>query len=107
MRRIIILGIATWGRWPHRGRYAVACFGVLLDGSAEEAQVWRLDADGTTKAQVTRSSGRMISPSHADGSLAFVSGNQLFLQTERARPAGFRGRPRWDGTTMITYSEAR
>jgi hypothetical protein len=44
-------------------------------------QVWRLEADGTTKVQLTfeKDGVDSFSVSRADGSLAFVSGNQLFL----------------------------
>jgi Tol biopolymer transport system component len=53
-----------------------------LDGREEEAQVWRLEADGVTKRQITDEAGGVddFAVSRADGSLAFIRDNQLFLQ---------------------------
>jgi hypothetical protein len=52
-----------------------------LDGRREQLQVWRLEADGSTKGQVTHEEAGILefAVSPADGSLAFVSNNQLFL----------------------------
>jgi Tol biopolymer transport system component len=56
-------------------------------GSWEEAQVWRMEADGSTTVQLTYEGAGVthyaVSP--ADGSLAFVSGNQLFLMDGRGQ----------------------
>ncbi len=53
----------------------------FLDGPYEEAQVWRMERDGITKDQITDESAGVdaFAVSPADGTLAFVSGNQLFL----------------------------
>lgn len=53
-----------------------------LDGSAEKAQVWRLEADGFTTVQLTDEPGGVddFAVSRADGSLAVVSDNRLVLQ---------------------------
>ena len=44
--------------------------------------MWRLEADGLTKVQLTREEAGVqeFSVSPADASLAFVSNNQLFLE---------------------------
>ena len=54
----------------------------FLGGSDEEAQVWRLDADGVAAHPLTDVDGGVetFAVSPADGSLAFVGGNRLFLQ---------------------------
>jgi Tol biopolymer transport system component len=51
------------------------------DGLEEELQVWRLEADGFTTVQITDETAGVqdFAVSPADGSLAFVSNNQLFL----------------------------
>jgi len=53
----------------------------FLDGPSGAAQVWRLERDGVTRMQVTNEAagvdGFAVSP--ADGALAFVSDNHLFL----------------------------
>jgi Tol biopolymer transport system component len=51
------------------------------DGPEEDAQVWRLEADGFTTVQITHEEAGVhdFAVSPADGSLAFVSNNQLFL----------------------------
>jgi WD40 repeat protein len=67
-----------------------ACVGVgtplphsvyYLDGPAEEAQVWRLEADGLSRVQVTNEEAGVdqFAVSSADGTIAFVSNNHLFL----------------------------
>ncbi len=50
-------------------------------GTGEDTQVWRLETDGVTKVQITDEEYGVddFSVSAADGSLAFVSNNQLFL----------------------------
>jgi Tol biopolymer transport system component len=74
-----------------------------LKGSAEEVQVWRLETDGITASQVTHEAEGVddFAVSPADGSLAFVSANQLFLQSpggrERIRIA--------DGTRVTEVAE--
>jgi Tol biopolymer transport system component len=54
----------------------------FLDGPSEQAQVWRLDPDGASRNQLTAEeagvSGFDVCPQN--GSLAYISGNQLFLQ---------------------------
>ncbi len=52
-----------------------------LGGPPEQVQVWRLEADGLTKVQVTTEEAGVqeFAVSPADGSLALVSNNQLFL----------------------------
>ena len=52
-----------------------------LQGPREHFQVWRLEADGLTKVQITREEAGVqeFAVSPADGSLAFVNNNQLFL----------------------------
>jgi Tol biopolymer transport system component len=52
-----------------------------LEGPGETAQVWRLDADGETSVQVTHEElgVQEFAVSPADGGLAIVSNNQLFL----------------------------
>jgi Tol biopolymer transport system component len=53
-----------------------------LDGRAEEPQVWRLGADGVTTEQMTDEAGEWMTSavSPADGSLALITDNRLFLQ---------------------------
>lgn len=53
----------------------------FLEGRGENAQVWRLERDGVTRLQLTNEAAGVdeFAVSPADGSLAFVSGNQLFL----------------------------
>lgn len=52
-----------------------------LEGPREHLQVWRFEADGLTKVQITTEEAGVqeFAVSPADGSLAFVSNNQLFL----------------------------
>lgn len=52
-----------------------------LEGPPEQAQVWRLETDGATTTQLTREpvGVRAFAVSPTDGSLAFVSDNQLIL----------------------------
>lgn len=52
-----------------------------LAGPREQSQVWRLEADGSAKAQITTEEAGVqeFAVSPADGSLALVSNNQLFL----------------------------
>ncbi len=61
------------------GRLPAALY--FLDGPYEQGQVWRMERDGVTKSQVTNEAAGVdafgVSP--ADGALAFVSNNQLFL----------------------------
>ena len=84
MCRVILLAIAV-------PSLLAACVGTgkplprslyFLDGPAEGAQVWRLDTDGITQVQITQEEAGVddFAVSPADGSLAFVSNNQLFLQ---------------------------
>ncbi|HLC05451.1 MAG TPA: hypothetical protein VJK02_20635 [Anaerolineales bacterium] len=51
------------------------------DGPEEDVQVWQLEADGVTTRQITYVEAGVhdFAVSPADGSLAFVSNNQLFL----------------------------
>ncbi len=53
----------------------------FLDGQGDEAQVWRLEADGLTRLQITHESAGVekFAVSAADGSLAFVVDTRLFL----------------------------
>ncbi len=53
----------------------------FLSGSQGNYQVWRLEADGTTTTQLTNEqfSVDRFSVSQEDGSLAFISNNQLIL----------------------------
>ncbi len=53
----------------------------FLDGQNEEAQVWRLERDGFTRRQITDEDAGVdeFAVSPADGTIAFVSDNQLFL----------------------------
>lgn len=52
-----------------------------LSGRSGAQQVWRLDADGITQSQVTREDADIFAfdVSRADGSVAFVTDNQLYL----------------------------
>jgi len=52
-----------------------------LDRPGEEAQVWRLEADGVIRVQITHEEAGVdeFAVSPADGSVALVSHNQLFL----------------------------
>jgi Tol biopolymer transport system component len=58
---------------PHSLHYSI--------GRGVEAQVWRLEADGFTRVQITSEEAGVdeFAVSPADGSIAFVSNNQLFL----------------------------
>lgn len=53
----------------------------FLDGPGEEVQVWRLERDGFTRVQITNEEGGVdeFAVSPADGTIAFVGNNQLFL----------------------------
>jgi dipeptidyl aminopeptidase/acylaminoacyl peptidase len=53
----------------------------FLEGSGEESQVWRLTKDGLARVQITSEKAGVddFAVSPADGSLAIVSNNQLFL----------------------------
>jgi Tol biopolymer transport system component len=83
MRKIVLLSMAV-------PILLTACAGAgnllpasvyYLDGPAEAAHVWRLEADGITKAQLTQEDAGVddFAVSPTDGSLAFVSENRLFL----------------------------
>ena len=56
-------------------------------GTEADTQVWRLESNGTTKVQLTheRASVSFYAVSPADGSLAFVTDNQLFLVDNRGQ----------------------
>lgn len=68
-----LLAACTPSLLPHSVYY--------LEGKDEAAQVWRLDADGESRNQLTHeeSGVQSFDVSPADGSLAFISDNQLFL----------------------------
>ena len=53
----------------------------FLDGLYEDSQLWRLDADGVTLTRLTAEPGGItaFSVSPKDGSLAYVSGDCLYL----------------------------
>ena len=70
----------------------------FLAGPWQEAQVWRLEPDGASAAQVTRQPDgvRSFAVSPADGSLAIVSGNRLFLLDSRSETLTLIA----DGTTV-------
>lgn len=54
----------------------------FLEGPRGGAQVWRLETDGATLTQMTQAESGVsaFAVSSADGSLAFVSDNRLFLE---------------------------